>query len=197
MSTSLHGSPRRPLRAALIALLVLGGVAWSATPSAGAWPAAAHAIPPTPPSSRDTLVIIPGVPPDDFVISLEGGEGRAIPGEYEQLRIRIDRAGRGSFRLAPSDDARPATEGTFRVDDGLVRQLHRATARLWNPRPTAPRPEPGSVNRPALVLTGYGTTIRLGEPLRAPWDGDVRNASELMRRAVPDSLWARAGARSR
>lgn len=196
MPASSNRFPAGPLRVAPIALLMLGGLVPSATTGMGASPAPATASSPPAQLPRDTLVIVPGRPPADFAIALEGGERRAVPGDYYVLAIRIDRAGRGTFRVEPSLPGSAVVSGTFDVPDSVVRQLHRASARLWVPRPTAPPPNPGSVNVADLVLTGYGQTVRIGDPLRPPWDRDARTLSRLIRRTVPDSLWARAGLRS-
>lgn len=189
--------PRTPRPAALgaaalltFAALVAGA---SVAPAAGIESCGLGVAPAAPP--LDTNVVTQS-PPPDLVISLEGGEGRAVPGDYYVLAIRIDRAGRGTFRVEPSLPGSAVVSGTFDVPDSVVRQLHRASARLWVPRPTAPLPNPGSVNVADLVLTGYGQTVRIGDPLRPPWDKDARTLSRLIRRTVPDSLWARAGLRS-
>lgn len=191
-STPLH---RLPLLLALAATHAL---------SLGAFrpPAAESSVPRAPlawarSASVDTLLVTPGDPPSDFAIALRGGEGRAIPGEYSLLDIRIDRAGRGTFSVEPSEPGSRAARGTFEVSDVVVRQLHRLSARLWNRRETGPVPHPGSVNAAGLILTGYGHTIRVDAPLREPWDTDARELSRQIRRAVPDSLWARAGHPSR
>lgn len=184
-------------RVVLAALVVLPGGAGGTAIRRNAAPAPVIASSQPSPHQPDTLVIVPGHPPGDFVIALEGGEGRAVPGDYYVLRIRIDRMGRGTFRVEPSLPGSQPVSGTFDVADSVVRQLHRASARLWNPRPVGHSPDPGAVNTADIVLTGYGQTVRVGEPLRDPWDEDVRTLSRHIRAVVPDSLWARAGRSSR
>ncbi len=145
----------------------------------------------------DTLVVSPGNPPSDFVAELAGGGAPAIPGVYYSLRIRVDRAGRGTFRYHHSDEGSPVVEGTFNIADSAVRQLHAASARLWTPRAMRPAPNPGSAAPPTLRLTGYGRTVTLDRPLHPPFDADAAALVRALRAAVPDSLWARAGAPSR
>lgn len=191
-SSKLATAPARRRRSIGSALLALAALAAGNSALASGADAARGPAALVTPSARDTLVVDAGSLPPDFAIALEGGEGRAIPGEYAFLHVRVDRAGRGTFRFESSVPSAHPVEGTFQVPEATVRQLHRATLRLWNPRPAGPASNPGSVQSADLVLAGYGTRVRVSEALRAPFDEDARVLSRLLRRAVPDSLWARA-----
>ena len=129
--------------------------------------------------------------PQDFAVRLSGATGRAIPGEYAELDIRIDHSGRGAFTYRPFRDGVRDVEGAFSVSASILRQLREVSEGLWTATSTPSEALPGGRAPLGITLSRGGRSRTLTRPLAAPHEASAQRLDSLVRAAVPQEFWDR------